>query len=321
MADEPRDRVALDVVGAAGLPWVANRSVLTPTGGYLAAGYTHTVNLYQGCSFAGSLCGTFCYAQHNPWITRGRPWGLYGAKRDVQAAYRRDYDRLKRPARGAPRPLRVYMSSSTDPYLPQERRLGLTRALLREMIDRPPDVLVIQSHTTLVERDLDLVRQVAARGEVWVSLTVETDRDRLPGFPPHASPPARRLATLRRFRDEGLRTQAAVSPLLPLADAAGFARRLGEACERVILDHYLVGDGSPGGLRTRRTNLVALLERAGFADWTRLDKLWEVRDVFVGVLGPERVLVSREGFNAVGEPGASASGGKRRAGGVSPRRG
>ena len=179
---------------------VENATILTPTSGFLEAGYTHTINVYQGCAFAGSLCGIYCYAQHNRWITRGRPWGLYGAKRQVAEAYRRDYDRIKRPRRGDPRPLKIYMSSSTDPYLPQEKTLRLTRSLLEAMRDRPPDVLVIQSHHTLVDRDIDLIDDLSTRCELWVSLTVETDMDPVPGFPPHASPPARRLSTLAAFR-------------------------------------------------------------------------------------------------------------------------
>jgi DNA repair photolyase len=282
------------------VPRIDNRSILTPTGGFLGAGFTHTINVYQGCAFAGALCGTFCYAQHNHWITKGRPWGLYGAKRDVREAYRRDYDRLKRPRQGSPRPVKIYMSSSTDPYIPQEARLRLTQALLEEMAERPPDVLVIQSHTTLIARDLPLIRAIAGRCELWVSLTVETDMDPVPGFPRHASSPARRLETLDMVRQAGVQTQATLSPLLPLADPEGFARRLDQVCARVILDHYLIGDGSPGGLRTQRTRFPALLEEAGFGEWNRLEKLWEVRDVLAAVLGPERVLVSAAGFNAVG---------------------
>ena len=81
-------------------PLIENASILTPTSGFLETGYTHTLNAYQGCAFAGSLCGTYCYAQHNQWITKGRAWGLYGAKRHIREAYRRDYDRIKRPKRG-----------------------------------------------------------------------------------------------------------------------------------------------------------------------------------------------------------------------------
>jgi hypothetical protein len=90
-----------------------------------------------------------------------------------------------------------------------------------------------------------------------------------------------------------------VSPVLPLADPIGFARRLVGARDRVILDHYLIGDGSKNGLRTKRTGFGELLVAAGYGEWTHLEKLWEIRDVMVGVLGLERVLVSCEGFNAV----------------------
>src|SRR5262249_14914680 len=105
MTDEAGRREAGEADSArawrAGGAQIENASVLTPTSGFLKSGYTHTINLYQGCSFAGALCGTFCYAQHNQWITKGRPWGLYGAKVHIRDAYCRDYDRIKRPKRGA----------------------------------------------------------------------------------------------------------------------------------------------------------------------------------------------------------------------------
>jgi DNA repair photolyase len=282
------------------LPFIENASILTPTSGFLKAGYTHTINVYQGCAFAGSLCGTFCYAQHNRWITKGRTWALYGVKRHVRESYQRDYDRIKRPKRGEPKPLKIYMSSSTDPYLPQESTLRVTRSLLDEMQQRPPDVLVVQSHHTLVERDIDLIADLASRFELWISLTVETDMDRLPGFPPQVSSPAHRLETLKRFRACGILTQATVSPLLPLAEPEAFAHRLDTACDRVIIDHYLIGDGSPNGWRTKRTTFAERLEEAGFGAWNSLTKLWEIRDLLAGVLGEERVLVGCDGFNSVG---------------------
>src|SRR5688572_13336173 len=187
-----------------GINWIDNASILTPTGGFLKDGFTHTINASVGCAFAGATCGTFCYAQHNHWITKGRPWALYGVKRNLQEAYQREYDQLKRPRRGDPRPLKIYMSSSTDPYIPQERRLQHTRALLEEMLERPPDVLVIQTHNTLIQRDVAVIQALAARCELWVSITCETDMERVPGFPPHASSPRERIEALKAFREAGV---------------------------------------------------------------------------------------------------------------------
>jgi hypothetical protein len=77
---------------------------------------------------------------------------------------------------------------------------------------------------------------------------------------------------------------------------------LEQAAAFVILDHYLIGDGSKDGLRTRRrlamagTTFPDLLVRAGYEEWTRLDALERVRVIFERVLGQERLGVSREGF-------------------------
>jgi hypothetical protein len=95
---------------AISLPIIENKTILTATGGFLGSGYTHTINLYHGCPFAHALCGAYCYAQHNFFVTKGRPWHFYGVKRNVAHAYRLDYDALKRPRRGVPKPLRIYFS-------------------------------------------------------------------------------------------------------------------------------------------------------------------------------------------------------------------
>jgi len=281
------------------VPRIDNKGILTATSGFLGDGFTHTINSYSGCAFAGTMCGTFCYAQHNHWITAGRPWKLYGVKNDIVEAYRREFDRLKRPQRGVPKPLRIFMSSSTDPYLPQEKMLGVTQALLKEMVTRVPDALVVQTHSTLVLRDLDLLVQLARLTKIWVSITVETDLDKIEGFPPHAYLPGVRIAALRRFRDAGVRTRVTVSPLLPIRDLDQFAADLGAASEEVILDHYLLGDGSPGGMRTRKTSFPEMLRAAGYDEWNSLEKFWAVVRRFREILGVDRILTSRDGFNSL----------------------
>jgi hypothetical protein len=87
---------------------------------------------------------------------------------------------------------------------------------------------------------------------------------------------------------------------LPRADPFAFAHRLDAACDRVILGHYLIGDGSPGGWRTRRTGFPDRLAAVGFGEWNDIAKLHEIRDLLAFVLGADRVLVGCEGFNAVG---------------------
>ena len=268
------------------------RSILTRTGGFLES-FSHSLNPYRGCSFGNSLCGVACYA---PEVLRAetRPWGGYlEAKVNAAEVYPRDLERERR--RG---PVRIFMSSVTDPYVPQERRLRITRRLLEAMVAHPPDALVLQTHTPGPLGDLDLLREIHERCGVSVQVSVETDREEIPGLPRHAFAPEERLDALRRIKMAGLRAVGVVAPLLPLADPEAFARRLDECCTSVIVDHYLVGDGSKQGARTKRRGLPATLEAAGLGAWTRIEALHEVAELFRSVLGPERVGVSAEGFNA-----------------------
>ncbi|MGH7163314.1 MAG: hypothetical protein ACREID_07505, partial [Planctomycetota bacterium] len=99
-------------------------------------------------------------------------------------------------------------------------------------------------------------------------------------------------------KEAGLSAVGVVAPLLPLKDAEAFARALDRCCTSVIVDHYLAGDGSRDGERTKRRGLPDVLLREGFERWTRLEALFETAELFRRVLGPARVGVSAEGFNA-----------------------
>jgi DNA repair photolyase len=277
------------------------RTLVNRTGGYLE-GFTHTINPYHGCAYGNTLCGMPDYA---PAIVGAfgerRAWGDYlDVKINAPQVYAADHDRI----RGSKSPaLRVYMSSVTDPYVPQERRYRVTRRILEAMLERPPDLLALQTHTPNPLWDEDLLVDLSRRVPLSVQISVETDREDLgPPFRRHAYPVSERIDALSRLRARGLETVAVVSPLWPIEDVEGFARRLEAAASYVILDHFLIGDGSRHGERTRARLVVAgksvpdLLVEAGYGEWTTLEALEKVRAVFEGVLGPGRLGISREGF-------------------------
>lgn len=279
---------------------VAAKSILTPTGGYLL-GFTHTLNPYRGCAFGRALCGVYCYASETRYgKDRATPWGSYLLSKEGAADLYRTEAAKVRAKGGA---LRIFMASVTDPYVPQERTERVTRSILEAMTDEPPDLVVVQTHTPGPLRDLDLLVRLPA----VVQITVETDKERIAGLPPHATPLGERLAALRALRDAGVKTVAVASPLLPLDDVRSFAATLGASAHGVILDHWALGDGSPGGARTKRARahaprtLPEALEAAGLGEWNRVEKFREVVTVVTEVLGPERVGVSQDGFRAACE--------------------
>ncbi|MBL9124579.1 MAG: hypothetical protein JNG90_13170 [Planctomycetaceae bacterium] len=271
------------------------KNVLTRTSGYLRTVTSHSVQPYQGCSFGNSLCGVGCYVQHNGHLTRGRPWGSFLEVRENAAeSYREHYERECRWARIARGKFSIFLSSSTDPFVPQEARYGVTQRLLAAMCAHPPDELVLQTHSHRVADYLELIASLAERTELRLHLSIETDREAIPGLPPHASSVGDRLATARRAKDGGIRTVVTVSPLLPLEDPDAFFARIAEAADAVVLDHFIEGDGTPDGRRTRQTGLVGAIEGLDpkAAELAYRDQMARVAQRYL----PGRVAIGIDGF-------------------------
>jgi DNA repair photolyase len=234
------------------------KNILTRTSGYLKTVTSHSLQPYRGCTLGRSLCGVGCYVRHNRWLTKGREWGSFLEVRDNAAeAYRAGYERERRWARRAQGrgEFSIFLSSSTEPFLPQERRFRITRQVLEAMLELPPDALILQSHSHGVADYLELYRELSRRCRLRVHVSIETDREGLPGLPPPGSPVERRFEAARTLKEAGVETVITVSPLLPIRDPEAFFRRCSECADAVVLDHFVGGDGSPDGRRTRATPL------------------------------------------------------------------
>ena len=81
-------------------------------------------------------------------------------------------------------------------------------------------------------------------------------------------------------------------------NAANFADLADKVADRVIIDTYFDGDGS-GGRRSRWLGMAELYERIGYREWFRPGAEQELLQVMRARLGDNRVLFSRDGFNAV----------------------
>ncbi|HSR51405.1 MAG TPA: radical SAM protein [Acidobacteriota bacterium] len=222
---------------------------------------SHSLQPYRGCSFGKSLCGVGCYVRHNQWVTRGRPWGGFLEVRENAAqSYLERYESERKWARKARGCMSVFLSSATEPFLPQEKRYRVTEDVLKAMRHSPPDELILQTHSHEVAAQLGLLRQLAQALRLRVHISVETDRERLPGLPPHASSVEKRLQAAARLTQAGLFTVITVSPLLPIADPESFFARIAQSVRAVVIDHFIEGDGTPDGRRTRATALPQAME-------------------------------------------------------------
>jgi DNA repair photolyase len=268
---------------------------LAPTGGFLER-FGYSFNPYIGCAFGAAGGCPFCYVRALP-VARadlGR-WGEWVlAKIDLPQRLERELRSLA--ANGRLADSAIFMSSATDPYQGWERRLGLTRRSLEVLVRYPPRRLLIQTRSPMVERDIDLIGALGARA--IVSITLETDDDQVRrAITPTSPAVSRRIATMHRLRAAGIFTQMAIAPMMP-NDPEHFAGIADEAADRVIVDTYFDGDGAKGR-RSRSLGMGELYQRLGYGEWFRPGAEVALMEALRERLGEERVLFSREGFNAV----------------------
>lgn len=272
---------------------VQAKSILNATGGFLAS-YTHSLNAYQGCAFGKNSC-PYCYVRAMP-VQRfsGKVWGEWvKAKINAAELLRQDLEKTKR--KGQFGSLKIFMSTATDPYQGAEARLKLTRGLLEVFAEAGEfGLLVAQTRSPLVERDIDLLTRLGSR--VWVSLTIETNREDVRRQITPASPSiARRLATLEKLTAAGLNVQAAISPVLP-CDAEEFAEQIARRATRAVVDTLIHGDGA-NGRRSAELGMPELLRRLGYEHWLNENAHLPLLEKLVLKMGDQRVGFSQEGFN------------------------
>lgn len=196
------------------------KGALQPSG---IPGVDWVVNPYVGCTHA---C-IYCYAMFMKRVYHYQePWGDFlAAKVNIVELLWKERRRIK-PGQV------VFLSSVTDPYVPQEKRYRLTRGCLEALVGTPSRIRV-STRSPLVLRDLDLLKTLKAR----VSFSITTDREEVArAFEPKNPSIKARVGALRTLRQAGLETYAFVGPLLPHTSPEALASLLDGAVDSVYVD-------------------------------------------------------------------------------------
>lgn len=265
---------------------IVAKKILTEAKGYLDVGFTHSLNPYSGCAFSCS----YCYVREMP-IQRFKeiPWGEWvNIKTNAAENYRNEMIKLRKRNK----PVNLFMSSATDPYQPIERKVNITRGILEEMIEYPPDFLHIQTRSPLITRDIDLLVKLNEKCTVLVSMTVETDREDIKQiFSPYAPGIKLRLNALKEIHDAGISTQASISPVLPFTPE--FPKVLKGFVDHIWIDTLSIGDGAMGK-RSERLGMPIMFEEHGLSKWYRKDIHISVEKYFKKYFPTEMVRVSKQ---------------------------
>ncbi len=155
------------------------------------------LNPYVGCEHACK----YCYAK---FMCRVYPFGKWGewivVKENIQELI------MKEVVSG-----RVYIGSVTDVYQPVEKRLEITRRVLKVMNKKIPVSILTKS--PLVLRDIEIFKEFS---NIEVGLTINTFEGKIKKeIEPFSPSIESRIEALKELYENSIRNYAFISPIIP----------------------------------------------------------------------------------------------------------
>ena len=157
---------------------------------------------YRMCAHRCTYCNTWAQGSSTPMLPISE---ILGA--------------LRRELADVPADQTIIVGPPSDGYPPAEKRHGVTRAVVEELLRQGRPVSVVTKGTT-VARDADLFAAAGDRASVHVSLC-SVDDAALRRLEPGAPSARARLALVRRLRAAGVWVQVDATPWIPGVSDAG----------------------------------------------------------------------------------------------------
>jgi DNA repair photolyase len=168
------------------------------------------MNLYRGCTHA---CA-YCDGRTERYYVAGEFGQDVAVKTNAIELLKRELDPVGK---------RVALSSGYimlgggvgDAYQPAEKTYELSRKALKIIAEFGYPVHVL-TKSCLVERDVDIIKQIASQKRAIVSFSFSTVDDAVSAvFEPGTSPPSERLAAITRLRSQGIDCGVYLMPVIP----------------------------------------------------------------------------------------------------------
>lgn len=179
------------------------------------------MNIYRGCQHGCIYCDarSTCYQMNH-------------AFEDIEVK-ENAIALLEAALKARRKPCMIGTGAMSDPYIPLEQTLGMTRKAL-ELIEKYGFGVAIQTKSDKVLRDLELLKAINDRTKAVVQMTLTTADEKLCRLiEPNVATTARRVAALEQLRDAGIPTIVWISPILPfINDTEENLRGILEACIR-----------------------------------------------------------------------------------------
>ena len=250
----------------------------------------YSMNPYQGCEHGCAYC--FARPTHEYW---GYSAGI-------------DFERVILAKKNAPelleqffkkrgyKPEPILLSGNTDCYQPVERKLQITRKILQVFLDYRHPVNILTKNA-LVTRDIDILKPLAEKNMVTVSLSIPTINEELRRkLEPRTSSVATKLKAIELLSENGIPVHIMVAPMIPGLNTMEILPIVKTIAEKGAL--------SFGYTLVRLNDTVEPV----FIDWLdehypdRKDKvLHQISSMHGGKLGEKQVYKRRKGEGNIAE--------------------
>ncbi len=177
--------------------------------------FDRSINPYQGCEHG---C-VYCYARPSHAYLNLSP----GLDFETRLFYKPNAAELLDAEFRKPgyRPAMISLGANTDPYQPIENKLKVTRSILEVLARFRHPVGIVTKGAALIERDIDLLQNLARDNLVSVAISITTlDPALKRTLEPRAASPQSRLRAMRRLSSAGVPTMVFFSPVIPFINDA-----------------------------------------------------------------------------------------------------
>lgn len=182
-------------------------------------GTNNGMNIYRGCQHGCIYCDarSSCYQMNHLF-------------EDIEVK-ENAIELLEAALRSRRRTCMIGTGAMTDPYMPLERDLCMTRRSL-EVIEKYGFGATVLTKSDLILRDLELFRRIHQKTKAVAQITLTTLDDGLSRLiEPNVCPTSRRVEVLREFQRVGVPAVVWFCPILPfLTDTEENIRTVLDAC-------------------------------------------------------------------------------------------
>ncbi|MCL1814912.1 MAG: radical SAM protein [Treponema sp.] len=187
------------------IEYIPAKTIVTKTKNHSWFGADYNMNIYRGCSHGCIYCDSrsLCYRIKNFNSIRVKQGALHIIRDDI----------LKKRRRGI-----VATGSMSDPYNPYEKELKLTRNAL-ELLNAYRFGVAVATKSTLIARDLAILKDIQAHSPVIIKITITTGDDKLSAMvEPRAPPSSERFEALKTLCGSNIYAGVLMMPILPFIE-------------------------------------------------------------------------------------------------------